>query len=208
MGRKGFVVYFHLYHNTEGSRDRNSNRARTWRQEVMQRPWSWFAPHGLFSLLSYRTQDHQPKVAPPTMGWALVYQSLIKNMPDLMEAFSHWSSPLLDNSSSCQADIKLSNTGLKTLCRHQMYFCSVSCVSAVCSNGALLSGCTEQTLVLATARVIRWFPWDPLKSTIQLNVTQFWYWKLHLVTRDVQLGLYLPHYLVVSFRLLSYMYIF
>ena len=36
---------------TEGSQDRNSNRAGTWRQEPMQRPWRgaayWLAPHGL-----------------------------------------------------------------------------------------------------------------------------------------------------------------
>jgi hypothetical protein len=31
----------------------------------MQRPWRdaayWLAPHGLLSLLSYKTQDHQPR---------------------------------------------------------------------------------------------------------------------------------------------------
>jgi hypothetical protein len=45
----------------EGSQDRNSNRVGTWRQELMQRLWRgtsyWLAPHGLLSLLSYRTQD-------------------------------------------------------------------------------------------------------------------------------------------------------
>jgi hypothetical protein len=49
----------------EGSQDRNSSRAGTWRQEMMQRPWKgaayWLAPHGLLGLLSYRTQDHQPR---------------------------------------------------------------------------------------------------------------------------------------------------
>ena len=38
-------------------------RAGTWRQELMQRPWGvaayWLAPHGLLSLLSYKTQDQQ-----------------------------------------------------------------------------------------------------------------------------------------------------
>jgi hypothetical protein len=46
------------------SQDRNLNRAGTWRQELMQRAWRgaafWLAPHGLFSLLSYRTQDQLP----------------------------------------------------------------------------------------------------------------------------------------------------
>jgi hypothetical protein len=45
----------------KGSQDRNSNRAETWRQELMQRPWRgaayWLALHGLLNWLSYRTQD-------------------------------------------------------------------------------------------------------------------------------------------------------
>ena len=44
------------------NQDRNSSRAQTWRQELMQRPWRGatylLALHGLLSLLSYRTQDH------------------------------------------------------------------------------------------------------------------------------------------------------
>jgi hypothetical protein len=44
---------------TKGSQDRNSHRAGTWRQELMQRPWRdvtyWIASSGLLSLLSYRT---------------------------------------------------------------------------------------------------------------------------------------------------------
>ena len=57
-------IYISLF-IAEGSQDRNSNRAGTWRQELMQRPWRiavyWVASHGLLSLLSYRTQDHQPR---------------------------------------------------------------------------------------------------------------------------------------------------
>jgi len=51
---------------TKGSQERNSHRAGTWRQELMQRPWRdiayWLASPGLLNLLSYRTQDHQPRV--------------------------------------------------------------------------------------------------------------------------------------------------
>jgi hypothetical protein len=49
----------------ERSQDRNSNRVGTWRQELMQRPWRGtayrLAPHGLLTLICYRTQDHQPR---------------------------------------------------------------------------------------------------------------------------------------------------
>ena len=45
--------------------DRNSNRAGTWRQELMQRPWRdtayWLSHHSLLSLLSYRIQGHLPR---------------------------------------------------------------------------------------------------------------------------------------------------
>jgi len=50
---------------TKVSWDRNSNRVGSWRQELRQRLWSGaaycLAPHVLLSLLSYRTQDHQPR---------------------------------------------------------------------------------------------------------------------------------------------------
>ena len=49
--------------------------------EVMEDAANGFAPRGFLSLLSYRNQDHQPQVVPPTMAWALPHQSLIKKMP-------------------------------------------------------------------------------------------------------------------------------
>lgn len=55
---------------TGGSQDRHSSRVRIWRQELIQRPWRdvsyWLGSHGLLSLLSYRTQDTSPGMAPPT----------------------------------------------------------------------------------------------------------------------------------------------
>lgn len=48
-----------------GSQDRNSSRAGSWRQELMQTPWTGAAYQtvlcDLFILLSYRTQDQQPR---------------------------------------------------------------------------------------------------------------------------------------------------
>jgi hypothetical protein len=70
---------------TEGNQDRNSNRAGTWRQELMQRPWRdaacLLAPQGLLSLLSYRTQDLQLRDGTTHNGWVLPYQSLIQKIP-------------------------------------------------------------------------------------------------------------------------------
>lgn len=51
-------------------------------------------------------------------------------------------------------------------------------------------------------------PVEPLCLTTELEVTQSQFWKLHLVTRDIQLELYLHHYLAILFRLPSYMDIF
>jgi hypothetical protein len=50
---------------TKVSQDRNSYRAGSWRQELLQRPWRdaayWLASLGLLSLLSYRSQYYQPR---------------------------------------------------------------------------------------------------------------------------------------------------
>jgi hypothetical protein len=50
---------------TKGNQDRNSPRAGTQRQELMQRPWRevtyCLASPDLLSFLSYRIQDYQPR---------------------------------------------------------------------------------------------------------------------------------------------------
>ena len=50
---------------SKGSQNMNSHRTETWRQVMMQRPWRGtsycLAFPGLLSLLSYRTQDYQPR---------------------------------------------------------------------------------------------------------------------------------------------------
>lgn len=55
----------------------------------MQRPRRgsscWLVPCGLLSLLSLRTQDHQPRGG---ITLTLPHQSLITKMLDLMEVFS------------------------------------------------------------------------------------------------------------------------
>jgi hypothetical protein len=79
----------------EESKDNKSNRARTWMQKLMQRPWRdaayWLAPYALLILSSYRTQDTIPGLAPLTMGWALPHQSLIKMSSQLAYSLILWS---------------------------------------------------------------------------------------------------------------------
>jgi hypothetical protein len=54
-----------------------SKGSQSWNQgqELRQRSWRgaayWLTPQGLLSLLSYRTQDPQPRGVPPTASWAL-----------------------------------------------------------------------------------------------------------------------------------------
>jgi hypothetical protein len=59
----------------------------------MQRPWRdvlyWLASPGLLSLLSYRTQDYQPRDVPPTRGLSPLITNWENALElDLMEAFS------------------------------------------------------------------------------------------------------------------------
>lgn len=46
---------------TGGRQDRNSNRAKSWRQGQIQRSRLLACLHGLFSPPSYRTQDQEPR---------------------------------------------------------------------------------------------------------------------------------------------------
>jgi hypothetical protein len=56
---------------TEGSQDWNSIK-QVRKQELIQRPWRdvpyWLASPGLLNLLSYRTQDYQPRDDPTHKG--------------------------------------------------------------------------------------------------------------------------------------------
>jgi len=76
----------------------------------MQRPWRdaayWLASPGLLSLLSYRTQDHQPRDGTTHKGPSHPW-SLIEKMPYSWISWRHYlkgGSFLCDNSSCCQVD--------------------------------------------------------------------------------------------------------
>ena len=109
-GRSLLDLFFFI---TERNQDMNSNKAGTWRQELIQRQW-WNVAYCMLSLLSYRIQDHQPRVGtiPTGLGPLTSQENVLQAclLPDLMEALSNCGSLLSDDFGSCQADIKLANT--------------------------------------------------------------------------------------------------
>ena len=85
-GGKG-LFGLHFYHCSSQKEVRTGTQAG---QEPGGRSWcrghrggllTGFLPMKVLSLLSYRTQDHQPgeEVVQPTVGWALPHQSLRKS---------------------------------------------------------------------------------------------------------------------------------
>jgi hypothetical protein len=71
LGRKGFIQ-FTLPYCCSSPRKSGLELKQVRKQELMHRSWRdvpyWLASPGLLSLLSYRTQDCQPRDVPPTRG--------------------------------------------------------------------------------------------------------------------------------------------
>lgn len=86
--------------------------------------------------------------------------------------------------------------GLKTLCRHQFNFPLFIDLRRYCFQ--------QWDNSLSHSEILM----EPCWPTNKLDVTQFQNWKLHLVTCDSHLGLCVSHYLMNSFRLPSYLYVF
>lgn len=92
-----------------GCQDKNSSRSLEARTEAVY----GLAPCNLLILLCYTIQGHLPRMASPTVSWALLHQSLIQKMPQqtclqvsLMESIPHWLSLSQDDSSLCQGHTK------------------------------------------------------------------------------------------------------
>jgi hypothetical protein len=118
-GRK-WLIWFTLPHHSLSWRKSGQElkQAGTWKQELMQRTSRstayWHAPHSLLILLSYRAQNYQPRVAPPTVCCP-PHQSVSKKCFTVLPTaqsyrgiFLHWSFFLSDDFNLCQIDIKLS----------------------------------------------------------------------------------------------------
>ena len=97
---------------TKGSQHRNSNRAGTWRQEQIQRPWRdvtyWPVSPGLLSCFLIEPRTTSPRMAPPTMDpfhpWSIIEKTPYKRI--LWRHFLKGGSFLYNNFSLCQVDTK------------------------------------------------------------------------------------------------------
>jgi hypothetical protein len=71
LGRKGFIRLT-LPYCYSSPRKSGLELKHVRKQELMQRPWRdvpyWLASPGLLNLLSYRTQDYQPRDGPTHKG--------------------------------------------------------------------------------------------------------------------------------------------
>jgi hypothetical protein len=71
LERKGFIQLT-LPHCCSSPRKSGLELKQGRKQELIQRPWRdalyWLASPGLLSLLSYRTQDYQPRDGPTYKG--------------------------------------------------------------------------------------------------------------------------------------------
>lgn len=83
-------------------------------------------------------------------------------------------------------------------CRHQLHLSMFNefCRCRLQQWGFAVSGLWRATYCLGNSLGSLRVPMGPLWTTIQLDVTQSCYWKLHSVTRDGQLELCLPYYFI------------
>jgi hypothetical protein len=84
LGRKGFIQ-LKLPYCCSSPRKLELELKQVRKQELMQRPWRdvsyWLDSPGLLSLLSYRTQDYQPRDGPTHKGPFPLITNHLKNMP-------------------------------------------------------------------------------------------------------------------------------
>ena len=107
------------------SQDRDSSRAGTWRQELIQKPWGRRRGARIIGLLIMawsaffliKLSNTSPRMEPPPMGWAISYWSPIEKMSYIWISWRHFlngGSYHSENSSLCQLDTKPPITMAKT----------------------------------------------------------------------------------------------
>ena len=159
----------------KGSQDKNSSRAGSWRQELMQRPWRsvayWLALHNLLSWLFIHPRTASlGRVAITTKSWTLFHQSLIKKMPYrlvyspiLWKTFSQLRL-LSDDSSLCQVDIKLVSTLTQKWFSVFIYFISALVFACMYFYGS------HACLVMREVREGVWSCETELQMVVSLHV--------------------------------------
>jgi hypothetical protein len=113
LGRKGFIWLICPHHclSPREVRIRTQTGKEPESRSWCRKPWMsaayWLALHSLVSILK-ELRTTKLWVAPPTMGWALPYQSLMKKILQAclqhVEAFFNWGSLFCDVSSLCLVD--------------------------------------------------------------------------------------------------------
>lgn len=87
LGRKGFncLMIPHESSLLKEVAGRNSCRVEAWKNKIVKTPWSHIifclANHGLFTLLSYRIQDHEPTNVPNSNGLAIPHIYQLRKCP-------------------------------------------------------------------------------------------------------------------------------
>ena len=91
---------------------------------------------------------------------------------------------------------------LKVEIVEQLDFCMFKELCRCClQQYGLAVSLQKLTYCLGNSMGLSAIPMGPLCAITQLNVTQSRYWKLHFMARDIQLGLFIPHYLKNSLGL-------
>ena len=107
----------------------------------------------------------------------------------------HWQGELIAACRAPSSTKNISQEGLNTLGGPQLSF---SVFNDLFGNGILLSVCRPTYSLCSSLNCFTIFPW-PLWPTTQLNVSQSWNFRLHLVKSGGQLGLCLPNYLSICY---------
>ena len=110
-GRTLFGLHFHIAVHHWGSQGRNLEAGADADKGHRRVLLNCLAPYGFLSLLSYRTQDDQPRDGPTHSEpqWSLFHQSLLKRLyrlacnPTFQEHFLNWGSLLSDVYILCQS---------------------------------------------------------------------------------------------------------
>lgn len=126
LGRGKCLFTLSLSHSQSLREFKENLKAKTWKQELKQRPWSNFAYwffHGWFN--SIQPKISCLKVAIPTLSWALLFQSF--NQEDTHRlayrpmwcgrSLLNWDSLLTDESGLGEVDSKLTSTDMMLIDR-------------------------------------------------------------------------------------------